>query len=176
MGLNLQRADFPATRMRRLRADEQRRRLVRENRLSVDDLILPLFVLDGKDRREAVPSMPGVERLSLDLLVAEARELVALGIPAIALFPVIDQSLKSLHAEEAYNSAGLVQRAVRALKGKGPALALSDLLDLIPLLGAAKEPEAVKQLALLQKDERENVRRAATKAKSAVELTPGPRK
>lgn len=124
MGITLQRADFPATRMRRLRADEQRRRLVRENRLTVDDLILPLFVLDGKDQREPVPSMPGVERLSIDLLVAEARELAALGIPAIALFPVIEQSLKSLHAEEAYNSGGLVQRAVGALKDAVPELAI----------------------------------------------------
>jgi porphobilinogen synthase len=110
--------------MRRLRADEQRRRLVRENRLTVDDLILPLFVLDGEGQREAVPSMPGVERLSVDLLVTEARELAAMGIPAIALFPVIEQSLKSLHAEEAYNSSGLVQRAVRALKDAVPELAI----------------------------------------------------
>jgi porphobilinogen synthase len=124
MGLSLQRAPFPSTRMRRLRADEQRRRLVRENHLSVDDLILPLFVLEGQGEREAVPSMPGVERLSVDLLVAEAKELAALGIPALALFPVIDPAQKSLHAEEAYNRDGLVQRAVRALKDAVPDIAV----------------------------------------------------
>ena len=124
MGLSLQRAHFPSTRMRRLRADEQRRRLVRENRLSVDDLILPLFVLEGQGQREAVPSMPGVERLSVDLLVAEAKELAALGIPALALFPVINPAQKSLHAEEAYNRDGLVQRAVRALKDAVPDIAV----------------------------------------------------
>jgi porphobilinogen synthase len=108
--------------MRRLRASDARRRLVRETHLGVDDLILPLFVLEGTGEREAVPSMPGVERLSVDLLVQEARELVALGIPAIALFPVIDQAKKSLLAEEAYNSDGLIQRAVRALKDAVPEL------------------------------------------------------
>jgi porphobilinogen synthase len=124
MGIKLQRADFPSTRMRRLRADEQRRRLVRENQLTVDDLILPLFVLEGKGERELVPSMPGVERLSIDLLVEEARQLASLGIPAIALFPVIAQAQKSLLAEEAYNSDGLVQRAIRALKDAVPELAV----------------------------------------------------
>ena len=124
MGITLHRADFPATRMRRLRADEQRRRLVRENQLTVDDLILPLFVLEGSNKREPVPSMPGVERLSIDLLIAEARELVALGIPAIALFPVIAPEQKSLQAEAAYDSEGLVQRAVRGVKDAVPDLAV----------------------------------------------------
>jgi porphobilinogen synthase len=110
--------------MRRLRASESRRRLVRESQLTVDDLILPLFVLDGEGEREQVPSMPGVERLSVDLLVKEARELSALGIPAIALFPVIAQEKKSLLAEESYNSDGLVQRAVRTLKDAVPELAV----------------------------------------------------
>ena len=86
---------FPATRLRRNRRDEFSRRLVRENVLTVDDLILPVFVLDGENRREAVPSMPGVERLSIDLLLEEAEELVALGIPALALFPVTPLEKKS---------------------------------------------------------------------------------
>ncbi len=113
---------FPATRMRRMRADDFSRRLMRENQLSVDDLIYPMFVLEGEDRRESVASMPGVERLSLDLLLKEARELVALGIPAIALFPVLSGDVKSEFAEEAYNANGLVQKAVKALKDQHPEL------------------------------------------------------
>lgn len=115
---------FPATRMRRMRADDFSRRLMRENQLSVDDLIYPMFVLEGEDRRESVASMPGVERLSLDLLLKEARELVALGIPAIALFPVLSGDVKSEFAEEAYNANGLVQRAVKALKDQHPELGI----------------------------------------------------
>ena len=106
---------FPATRLRRNRRDDFSRRLVRENRLSVDDLILPVFVLDGENRREAVPSMPGVERLSIDLLLQEAEELVALGIPALALFPVTPLEKKSLDGAEAWNPDGIAQRAIRAL-------------------------------------------------------------
>ncbi|SEG42797.1 porphobilinogen synthase [Oceanospirillum linum] len=115
---------FPATRMRRMRADDFSRRLMRESRLSVDDLIYPVFVLDGENRREAVASMPGVERLSLDLLLKEAKELVALGIPAIALFPVLSPDAKSEFAEEAFNAGGLVQRTVKALKDKYPELGI----------------------------------------------------
>ncbi|WP_439649484.1 porphobilinogen synthase [Halomonas alkalisoli] len=115
---------FPATRMRRMRRDDFSRRLMRESTLTPADLIWPVFVLDGEQRREAVPSMPGVERLSLDLLIEEAREAHQLGIPAIALFPVVDQSLKSELAEEAYNSSGLVQRSVRALKEAIPELGI----------------------------------------------------
>ncbi len=122
MSKSLSRGAFPATRMRRMRANEFSRRLMRENRLSTDDLIYPMFVLEGKDQREAVASMPGVERLSVDLLFKEARELIALGIPAIALFPVVDAAGKSEFAEESYNSNGLVQRCVRALKDKYPDL------------------------------------------------------
>ena len=89
---------FPATRMRRMRKDDFSRRLMRENQLTTDDLILPVFVLEGAQRREAVTSMPGVERRSIDLLVEECREVHALGVPAIALFPVIDAEAKSLLA------------------------------------------------------------------------------
>ncbi len=113
---------FPATRMRRLRRDDFSRRLVREHRLSVDDLILPVFVLDGEGRREAVASMPGVERLSLDLLLSVARECVELGIPVMALFPVIDPALKTPDGLEAANPDGLVPRVVRALKREFPQL------------------------------------------------------
>ncbi|MCH4561969.1 porphobilinogen synthase [Halomonas sp. EGI 63088] len=115
---------FPATRLRRMRRDDFSRRLMRESLLTPADLIWPVFVLEGEGQREAVPSMPGVERLSLDLLIEEAREAHELGIPALALFPVVDASLKSTMAEEAYNASGLVQRSVRALKDAAPGLGL----------------------------------------------------
>ncbi|HKV96471.1 MAG TPA: porphobilinogen synthase [Gammaproteobacteria bacterium] len=113
---------FPAARMRRMRHDEFSRRLMRETRLSTDDLIYPLFVREGKAQREPVVSMPGIERLSVDVLLKEAAELVRLGIPALALFPVVPREKKSLNAAEAWNPKGLVQRAVRALKKEFPAL------------------------------------------------------
>ena len=117
-------AAFPARRLRRLRQHDFSRRLVRENVLTVDDLIYPVFVLEGENRREAVASMPGIERLSLDLLLQEAAELVALGIPAIALFPVVGQERKSLDAEAAWDDNGLVPRVVRALKAAHPQLGI----------------------------------------------------
>jgi porphobilinogen synthase len=110
------RTGFPLTRMRRMRRDDFSRRLMRETRLTPDDLIYPVFVLEGRGEREPVGSMPGVERMSIDLLVEDAREIRDLGIPAIALFPVTPQSAKSEDAREAYNPNGLAQRAVRALK------------------------------------------------------------
>ena len=113
---------YPRTRMRRLRADAFSRRLVRETRLSVDQLILPLFVLEGEGRREAVDSMPGVERRSIDLTLDYLEEVVALGIPAVALFPVIAPDHKSEDAREAANPVGLAQRAVRAIKEQFPEL------------------------------------------------------
>lgn len=115
-------SSFPLRRPRRIRKHEFSRRLVRENRLSVDDLIYPMFVLDGENRKESISSMPGIERLSLDLLLKEAEELVRLGIPAIALFPVIPAEQKSLLAEEAYNDDGLVPRVIRSLKEHFPEL------------------------------------------------------
>ncbi len=113
---------YPYTRMRRMRRDEFSRRLMRENLLTTNDLIWPLFVLEGQNQREAITSMPGVERLSIDLLVKEAEAAYELGIPALALFPVTPQSAKSAKAEEAYNPDGLAQRAVRALKAALPEL------------------------------------------------------
>jgi porphobilinogen synthase len=121
-GFEFTRAPFPATRMRRLRKNEFSRRLVRENVLTAADLICPVFVLEGTGRREPVLSMPGVERLSIDLLLKEAEVLAALGVPAIALFPVTPPEAKSLGAEEAWNPDGLVQRTVRALKAALPEL------------------------------------------------------
>lgn len=115
---------YPGRRMRRMRHDDFSRRLMRENTLTAADLIYPVFVLDGKNRREAVASMPGVERLSLDFLLPVAEECAKLGIPALALFPVIDSSLKSLKAEEAFNHDGLVPRVVAALKKAVPELGI----------------------------------------------------
>lgn len=113
---------FPGTRLRRNRRDDFSRRLTRENRLSVDDLIYPVFVLDGHNQREQVPSMPGVERLSIDLLLKEAEQWVAMGIPALALFPVTPPEHKSLDANQAWDPDGIAQRAVRALREKFPEL------------------------------------------------------
>jgi len=110
------RSGYPLTRMRRMRRDDFSRRLMRETQLCPDDLIYPVFVLDGDGRREEVPSMPGVWRLSIDLLVEEARAAEGLGIPALALFPVTPAEVKSEDAREAYNPDGLAQRAVRAIK------------------------------------------------------------
>ena len=116
--------NFPALRMRRMRRDPFSRALMREHTLLPSDLIMVAFVLDGSGRREAVPSMPGVERLSIDHLLALGEECVRLGVPALALFPSIDATLKSEDASEAWNPDGLVQRAVRALKKQLPELGL----------------------------------------------------
>ena len=113
---------FPGTRMRRMRRDDFSRRLMRESVLTPDDFIYPVFVLEGEGRVEKVSSMPGVERQSLDVLLKTAERAVKLGIPALALFPVIDASLKSLGAEEAHNANGLVPRVIRALKREFPNL------------------------------------------------------
>ena len=114
--------NFPRTRMRRMRYNDFSRRLMRENHLSVDDLIYPVFVTEGVQQRLAITSMPGVERMSLDVLLAEAEEIYRLGIPAIALFPVTPADKKSDDAAEAYNPDGLAQRSVRALKNAFPDL------------------------------------------------------
>jgi porphobilinogen synthase len=118
--------------MRRLRARAFSRDLVRESALTPADLIYPVFVLEGEGEREPVPSMPGVERLSIDLLVAQAREVHALGIPVMALFPVVPAERKSLYAEEAFNPDGLAQRAVRALKDAVPELGIMTDVALDP--------------------------------------------
>ncbi len=115
-------AGFSGIRMRRMRRDDFSRRLMRESVLTADDFIYPVFVLEGQGRTESVASMPGVERQSLDVLLKTAERAVRLGIPALALFPVIDAPQKSLGAEEAYNPAGLVPRTVRALKREFPEL------------------------------------------------------
>jgi len=123
---------FPLTRMRRMRYSDFSRRLMRENNLTTDDLIYPMFVTEGANQRQTIGSMPGIERLSLDLLLAEARELYELGIPAIALFPVVEADKKSENAAEAFNPDGLVQRSVRALKAAVPGLGIMTDVALDP--------------------------------------------
>ena len=118
--MSVTRAPWPATRLRRMRRDDFSRRLMRENTLTVDDLIYPVFVLEGKNQTETVASMPGVERMSADLLVREAEELARLGVPAMALFPVTPADVKTLDGKEAWNPDGLAQRAVRAIKAAVP--------------------------------------------------------
>ena len=125
-------APYPLSRPRRLRRDAFTRNLVREHQLTPHDLIYPVFVLDGQNRREPVASMPGVERLSLDLLLPVAQECVDLGIPVMALFPVIEQSLKTPDGREAYNPDGLIPRVVAALKAQVPGLGIMTDVALDP--------------------------------------------
>lgn len=119
-GKTLNRGPFPATRMRRMRRQDFSRRLMRETILTPADLIYPMFVLEGTAQREPIVSMPGVERVSLDLLQKEAKHLSSLGVPAIAIFPVTGQDKKTLDAKEAYNPNGLAQRAIKAIKDVAP--------------------------------------------------------
>ncbi len=123
---------FPSTRMRRLRRDDFTRRLVQETRLTSSDFIYPVFILDGVNQSQSISSMPGVNRLSLDLLFYKAEECVSLGIPVMALFPVIDQSLKTLDGREALNENGLVPRVVRELKSRFPDLGIMTDVALDP--------------------------------------------
>ncbi len=125
-------ANYPLNRMRRMRRDEFSRRLMRETLLTPADLIYPVFVLEGAQRRESIPSMPGIERLTIDHLLTEAKQLHHLGIPAIAIFPVTPAEVKSADAAEAYNPNGLAQRAVTALKGAVPELGVMTDVALDP--------------------------------------------
>ncbi|MCL4156148.1 UNVERIFIED_CONTAM: hypothetical protein GTU68_029958 [Idotea baltica] len=118
--------------MRRMRKDDFSRRLMRETVLTTNDLIFPVFVLEGENQRQPIPSMPGVERLSIDLLIEQAKEAFALGIPMMALFPVVEDDGKSEDAEESYNPDGLVQRAVKALKSTVPELGVMTDVALDP--------------------------------------------
>jgi porphobilinogen synthase len=123
---------FPAIRMRRMRRDDFSRRLMRENVLTADDLIYPVFVLDGKDRTERVASMPGVERMTVDKLLPVAERCLKLRVPALALFPVVDAKLKTADGREAFNRKGLVPRAVAAIKKRFPELGIMTDVALDP--------------------------------------------
>ena len=124
--------NFPLTRLRRTRKEDFSRRLCREHHLRVDDLIYPIFVVEGENQRQIIQSMPGIERLSIDQLCLEAAYLAKLGVPALALFPVVDASKKTLDAAEAYSDQGLMQRAARALKLCVPDLGLISDVALDP--------------------------------------------
>lgn len=126
------RTPYPTTRMRRMRRDAFSRRMMRETLLTPNDFIYPVFVLEGRGEREPVPLMPGIERMSIDLLVEEAQTIAALGVPAMALFPVTPISAKSLDAREAFNPDGLAQRAVRSLKDAVPELGIMTDVALDP--------------------------------------------
>ena len=129
---------FPQTRMRRMRADDFSRRLMRENQVTPNDLIYPMFILDGKEQRESIASMPGIERLSIDLAVKECKLLSSLGVPAVALFPVTPAGHKSEFAEEAYNPDGIAQRAVKAIKDACPEMGVITDVALDPFTTHAK--------------------------------------
>ena len=125
-------SNFPNTRPRRMRANDFSRRLMAENKITADDLIYPVFILEGENKTEDIASMPGVQRKSLDNLLIELEEVVELKIPAIAIFPVVSNSKKSLQAEEAYNDNGLVQTSIKAIKEKFPELGVITDIALDP--------------------------------------------
>ena len=168
-------ANYPLGRPRRLRRDAFTRNLVRENRLSPHDLIYPVFVLDGKLRREAVASMPGVERLSLDQLLPVAENCVALGIPVMALFPVIDPALKTPDGSEAWNPTGLVPRVVRELKRQFPELGIMTDVALDPFTSHGQDgllhPDPAENGYILNDETVEVlVKQALTQAEAGVDI------
>jgi porphobilinogen synthase len=162
---------FPATRLRRLRRDDFTRRLVRENHVTVDDLIYPVFVLDGEKKRQAIASMPGVERLSLDLLLPVAEHCVKLGIPVMALFPVIDPSLKTPDGMEATNRKGLVPRVVQALKKEFPDLGVMTDVALDPFTSHGQDGWLDETGYILNDDTvKVLVQQALTQAEAGVDI------
>ncbi len=164
-------APYPQGRPRRLRRDEFTRNLVRENNLSAHDLIYPVFVLDGRQRREAVASMPGVERLSVDLLLGVAEQCVELGVPVMALFPVIDPALKTPDGQEAWNPQGLVPRAVRELKARFPQLGVMTDVALDPFTSHGQDG-LLDDTGYILNDETVQVlvRQALTQAEAGVDI------
>ena len=164
-------APYPHGRPRRLRRDDFTRNLVREHRLSAHDLIYPVFLLEGQGRRESVASMPGVERLSLDLLRPVAEQCVELGIPAIALFPVIDGALKTADGREAWNAKGLVPRAVRELKAAFPSLGVMTDVALDPFTSHGQDG-LLDDTGYILNDETVQVlvRQALTQAEAGVDI------
>ena len=164
-------APYPLSRPRRLRRDSFTRHLVREHNLTAHDLIYPVFVTDGSQHRESIASMPGVERLSLDLLLPVAEECVALGIPVMALFPVIEPSLKTVDGREALNPDGLVPRVVRELKKRFPELGVMTDVALDPFTSHGQDglPD---ETGYLMNDETVAVlvQQALTQAEAGVDL------
>ena len=164
-------APYPQGRPRRLRRDEFTRNLVREHAVTVNDLIYPVFVLEGENRREAVASMPGVERLSLDLLLPVAEDCVKLGIPVMALFPVISTSLKDPVGSEASNPDGLVPTVVRALKKEFPGLGVMTDVALDPFTSHGQDG-LLDDTGYILNDETVEVlvRQALTQAEAGVDI------
>jgi porphobilinogen synthase len=164
-------APFPHGRPRRLRRDEFTRNLVREHRLTAHDLIYPVFVLDGQNRRETVASMPGVERVSVDLLLKVAEQCVALQIPVMALFPVIDPALKTPDGREAWNAQGLVPRAVATLKKHFPQLGVMTDVALDPFTSHGQDG-LLDESGYILNDETVEVlvRQALTQAEAGVDI------
>jgi porphobilinogen synthase len=162
---------FPSVRMRRMRRDEFSRRLMRETVVSPDDLIYPVFVLDGKRRTEKVASMPGVERLTVDRLLPVAEQCLKLRIPSIALFPVIDAKLKTADGREAFNRRGLVPRAVAALKAHFPELGIMTDVALDPYTSHGQDGVIDKTGYILNDATLDVlVKQALTQAESGVDI------
>jgi porphobilinogen synthase len=164
-------APYPQGRPRRLRRDDFTRNLVREHRVTAHDLIYPVFVQDGQRRRDAVPSMPGVERLSLDLLLPVAEQCVSLGIPVMALFPVVDPALKTSDGREAFNPEGLVPRVVRELKRRFPELGVMTDVALDPFTSHGQDG-LLDETGYILNDETVEVlvRQALTQAEAGVDI------
>ena len=168
-------ASFPQGRPRRLRRDSFTRNLVREHALTPHDLIYPVFVVDGQQQRQVVSSMPGVERLSLDLLLPVAEDCVKLGIPVMALFPVIEQHLKTPDGREAFNPDGLVPRVVRALKKEFPELGVMTDVALDPFTSHGQDglpsPDPAEDGYIMNDETVEGlVKQALTQAAAGVDM------
>ena len=163
--------NFPAHRPRRMRRDDWSRRLIQENQLSASDLIYPVFLLEGQNQSQAVSSMPGVNRVSLDLLFKVAEECVALGIPVMALFPVIDATLKTLDGKEAFNSKGLIPSAVSELKKRFPDLGIMTDIALDPYTSHGQDGILDEQGRILNDETTAIlVQQAVTHAKAGVDI------
>ena len=163
--------NFPAHRPRRMRRDDWSRRLIQENQLRTSDLIYPVFLLEGQNQSQAVSSMPGVNRVSLDLLFKVAEECVALGIPVMALFPVIDPTLKTLDGKEAFNSKGLIPSAVRELKKRFPDLGIMTDIALDPYTSHGQDGILDEQNRLLNDATTAIlVQQAITQAQAGVDI------
>jgi porphobilinogen synthase len=163
--------NFPRHRPRRMRRDDWSRRLMQENNLSANDLIYPVFLLEGKGKSEAVASMPGVNRISLDLLFNVAQECVDLGIPVLALFPVIDAALKTPDGREAFNPNGLIPNAVRELKKRFPNLGIMTDVALDPYTSHGQDGVLDEQSRILNDETTAIlVQQAITQAEAGVDI------
>ncbi|MFH1803484.1 MAG: porphobilinogen synthase [Pseudomonadota bacterium] len=161
---------FPRTRLRRNRMTDWSRRMVAETRLSVDDLILPVFVIDGKGQRTPIPSMPGVDRQSVDILIETAKHAEKLGIPALALFPYIDPALKTTDAREAYNPDNIVCRAIKAIKDACPNLGVITDVALDPFNANGQDGVVVNGEILNDETTEALVRQALVQAQAGCDV------